>query len=372
MRSVRFVTTPSTATDYICGPGALLDDRVQAAVSSGPVALIVDERVHEQHGERLRRFASRVSCVGIMTIPGGESLKSFEHLQQCIQFMIDRGLPKHGSVVAVGGGALCDVAALTAMLVRRGVGLVLVPTTLLAQVDAAVGGKNGINVGAHKNIVGGFYHPRVVACDQMFLGTLGARDLVCGIAETIKVFAIASGELLATHARTWARALTADGPIDWTDMVWDALRWKLDLLAEDPYELSSRRLLNYGHAFAHLFEERSRFALSHGEAVLLGMLVENEVSRELDIARDVDALQALIQGLLTDRSRACWLGFSDLGDDVEKLRYARRGHMNLVCLVRPGEARIVDDVHAPLLKAAWARVDALVIGSHPSEAFISA
>jgi 3-dehydroquinate synthase len=254
------------------------------------------------------------------------------------------------------------------MMLRRGVGLVLAPTTLLAQVDAAVGGKNGINFGQHKNVVGGFYHPRIVACDGAFLRTLDTTELVCGIAESIKIFAIASAELLTTHAPTWSRLSRPAASIDWADMVWDALRWKLDLLAADPYEVSSRRLLNYGHAFAHLLEERSHFALAHGEAVLLGMLIENEVSRELGIAEDVDSVQALILRLLTVGCRTHWLPFRALGDDVDKLRHARRGHMNLVCLVRPGEGRIVDDVPERLLEAAWRRVDGVVTAPVLAEA----
>jgi 3-dehydroquinate synthase len=150
-------------------------------------------------------------------------------------------------------------------------------------------------------------------------------------------------------------------------MVWDALRWKLALLAKDPFEESSRRLLNYGHAFAHWFEEKSDYALSHGEAVLLGMMIENETSSGLGIAgrSALDSLQDTIEGLLTPACRRHWVRFTAIGEDLDKLRDMRRGQLNLVCLVRPGEGRIVDDVPVGILEAAWNRVEEIIASSAP-------
>jgi hypothetical protein len=113
-----------------------------------------------------------------------------------------------------------------------------------------------------------FYHPDHVVCDQVFLSALPDRDITCGIAEAIKIFAIADADALAQHGRDLAAWCPARRAGSMADVVWDALRWKLALLAADPYEESSRRSLNYGHAFAHWFEEKSDYALSHGEAVL--------------------------------------------------------------------------------------------------------
>jgi 3-dehydroquinate synthase len=244
--------------------------------------------------------------------------------------------------------------------------LVLVPTTLLAQVDAAIGGKNGINTETTKNLIGNFHHPTVVACDQEFLGSVPPRQIVSGIAECIKVFAVADGEALATHVPRLTALGAVDGrrvdddlgPLEpWRDAVWDAVRCKLQLLEDDPYERSSKRLLNYGHAFAHLFEERSGYRLLHGEAVLLGMMVENEISAELLIARsEVLDLQDQIADLITPACRRWWVPFDDLGPELDRLRLMRRNALNLICLREPGDAVIVEDIADDVLRTAWEQV----------------
>lgn len=367
MRTTRFKTVRRTATEYLVGPGAVFSDRMADTLSSKPVAAVCDEQLAMVAGRELGGLLSHFVNLGTLQLPAGEHSKSFDQLQRVLTFFDHCNLPKHGVIVAIGGGTICDVVAQAAMLMRRGISLVLIPSTLLAQIDAAVGGKNGINYRNTKNLVGHFYHPDLVVCDQVFLLTLPRREITCGIAEAIKVFAVSDAELLVRHAGTWSQANPIGAVDRWTDVVWDALRQKLALLAEDPYEESSRRLLNYGHAFAHLFEEKSDYALSHGEAVLLGMMIENETSRGLGIAieSDLDDLQNLIQSLLTTSCRCNWIRFADIGDDLNKLRSMRRGQLNLVCLVRPGEGRIVDDAPEYILEAAWQRVERRISSCDP-------
>jgi 3-dehydroquinate synthase len=312
--------------------------------------------------QKLAAFLGALTNPSVLWLPGGERSKSFDQLQRVLSFFDSCSLPKHGVIVAIGGGTICDVVAQAAMLMRRGISLVLIPSTLLAQIDAAVGGKNGINYRSTKNLIGHFYHPDLVVCDQVFLSTLPKREITCGIAEAVKIFAIADADALARHGETWLHRAPPDALGSWADMVWDALRWKLALLAEDPYEESSRRLLNYGHAFAHWFEEKSDYALSHGEAVLLGMMIENETSNGLGIAGHsaLDGLQETIQGLLTPACGRHWVRSTVISEDLDKLRGMRRGQLNLVCLVRPGEGRIVDDAPEDVLQAAWERVEHVI------------
>lgn len=364
-----FETHLGTRTSYVVGQGCVLDARPCEFLDELPAVVVIDEHVDALFSPRLSTLTNSQGCLGVLRIPGGEPTKSLPQLQTLIEFVIEAGLPKHGRVIAIGGGTVCDVAALAATLVRRGVGLVLIPTTLLAQLDAAVGGKNGINIGSHKNILGQFFHPQRVVCDAEFLSTLPQRELVCGFAEAIKVFAVGDVDTYRRHAAGCLSATPGRYPADALEaLVRDALGRKLDLLSEDPYECSSRRLLNYGHAFSHVFEEHSRYALAHGEAVLIGMLIENEVSRGLGIGRDVDGLQDLIAGLLTPACRRHWLSFSVVIGEIERLRKARRGLMNLVCIKTPGRAQIVDDVSEPLLASAWARVEPRVVASTPEQA----
>jgi 3-dehydroquinate synthase len=365
MRTTRFETIRRTATDYLVGRGTLVSDRVTAALRGKPVVVVVDERLATLAHQELSALLAPLAHPSVLSLPGGERGKSFDQLQRILSFFDGCNLPKHGVIVAIGGGTICDVVAQAAMLMRRGISLVLIPSTLLAQIDAAVGGKNGINYRSTKNLIGHFYHPELVVCDQVFLSTLPEREITCGIAEAIKIFAIADADALARHGETWLHGAPPHALDSWADMVWDALRWKLALLAEDPYEESSRRLLNYGHAFAHWFEEKSDYALSHGEAVLLGMMIENETSSGLGIARHfaLDSLQDTIEGLLTPACRRHWVRFTAIGEDLDKLRGMRRGQLNLVCLVRPGEGRIVDDAPEDVLRAAWERVEHRIEGS---------
>jgi 3-dehydroquinate synthase len=367
MRTTRFETLRRTATEYIVGRGILVSDRVAAALRGRPVTVVVDERLATLRPQELYVLLGALANPSILELTGGERNKSFDQLQRILSFFDSCNVPKHGVIVAIGGGTICDVVAQAAMLMRRGISLVLVPSTLLAQIDAAVGGKNGINYRSTKNLIGHFYHPDLVVCDQVFLSTLPGREITCGIAEAIKIFAIADADALARHRGTWLHGVPPDALDSWTDMVWDALRWKLALLAEDPYEESSRRLLNYGHAFAHWFEEKSDYALSHGEAVLLGMMIENETSSGLGIAgrSALDSLQDTIEGLLTPACRRHWIRFTAIGEDLDKLRDMRRGQLNLVCLVRPGEGRIVDDAPIRVLEAAWQRTEERVQSSLP-------
>jgi 3-dehydroquinate synthase len=375
MRAMGFETRPGTSTQYLVGAGALMDERLTTVLAGVPVCAVVDEDVMKHHGDLLAGVVSGPDCLGSLGVAGGEHCKSLEQLTRVLDFLSECGLPKHGVVVAIGGGTICDVVSLAAMLMRRSIPLVLIPTTLLAQVDAAIGGKNGINFGRTKNLVGHFYHPTVVACDQAFLATLPAREIVSGIAECIKIFAVADREALARHSRRWQDDRLFCESEGWQDSIWDAVRWKLTLLAEDPYERSSRRLLNYGHAFAHFLEEQSGYRLLHGEAVLLGMMVENEVSRELGIGGPaLDPLQALTADFLSEPCRRHWPPFADVRRELPKLRQMRRGQMNLVCLVEPGDGRIVDDVDEAVLAEAWRRVErrldpcTAVNGLGPSEA----
>ena len=265
--------------------------------------------------------------------PGGERCKSQAQLDALLATFEACELPKHGVVLAIGGGTVSDVVGVAALLMRRSVPLVLLPTTLLAQVDAAVGGKNGINSPTTKNMIGHFHHPLVVASDPGLLRTLDARH---GRRHRRVHQGLRGGRRrrLRRHLPTLTDQRRAELD-DWAALVTDAQDAKLRLLIDDPFEASSQRLLNYGHAFAHLLEERSGFELLHGEAVLFGMLIENEVSQELGIATDaVDDLQQLIVDLVAARLPDPLAPVRGHRPDMEKVRQMRRAAMNLVCVAR--------------------------------------
>jgi len=350
---MRFETNPTTATTYVVGRDSWHDEHVADALADRPVVAVIDREVLVHHRAAVDARLRRTDCLARIEVEGGESCKTREQLDALLAAFEREGLPKHGLVLAIGGGTVCDVAGLAALLMRRSVPLALLPTTLLAQVDAAVGGKNGINSDTTKNMIGHFHHPLVVASDPGLIASLDRRQVVSGLAECIKVFAVADSGALERHEGVFASPdlATVD---DWTAVVSDAQHHKLVLLADDPYEASSRRLLNYGHAFAHLLEEQSRFQLLHGEAVLFGMLIENEVSVALGLASEaMDELQRRIVDLVPPAAMRHWIPFAAIEAELDKIRHMRRAAMNLVCVRTPGTATIVDDVDDDLLAHAW-------------------
>lgn len=369
MKRLIFESAGRTSTEYIVGNGVLRERHVSDVLNDKPYAVILDAGVATAHPKIISTLPRREQLLGTLSLPGGEATKSIEVLTSILAFLQERSLPKHGVVITIGGGAICDVAALAAMLIRRGVELVMIPTTLVAQADAAIGGKNGINFGSSKNVIGSFHHPSAVYCDQEFLTTLDDRQITCGTAELIKVLAVSSKDIFEHHfSVSAAHRKRPYSQSNMTEIVWDAINSKLELLKDDPFEKSSRRLLNYGHAFAHFLEEHSNFKLLHGEAVLIGMIIENEISRELGIGSNVhiNRMNDLIAHYLTPACAEWCLSFDEILPDIAKLRQGRRGMMNLVCLSSPGNAEIVDDISLGSLKSAWVRAERSVVSRHCS------
>jgi 3-dehydroquinate synthase len=354
--SRNFKTQRTTATDYVVGEEETILRRVQGFCLSSTAA-IIDAGANAAQNERVTRLLSAAGCKDAMVLEGGEKCKTLAQLTSVLQFLASIRLPKHGYVLAIGGGAVIDVAAMAASLMRRGTPLILVPTTLLAQIDAAIGGKNGINFEKEKNLLGGFHHADIVLCNPELLDTLGRREIICGLAEAIKVLVTSDALAFERHFKGTV------APTDLFSLVRDCISSKLNLLQEDPFETSSRRVLNYGHAFAHLLEEESDYALSHGEAVLLGMLIENEIGRAAtapDILR-LDELQRIIGSYLTSACSRYWIGFDQIKPKLSNVRQMRRGLLNLVCIQRPGASIIVDDVADDVLQAAWLRTEQCVL-----------
>jgi 3-dehydroquinate synthetase len=280
----------------------------------GPVALVGDSTVMGIHGPAAQS-ALGDRLVSAHELPPGEHAKQIGVVQQLwSELTLDRG----GTIVALGGGALTDAAGFAAATYLRGVPWVAVPTTLVGQVDAGIGGKTAIDIPQGKNLVGAFHWPARVVVDEALLATLPEREQRQGRAELIKT------ELLA------GRALDVRG----------AAAYKAALCLRDPYDRRVRQWLNLGHTFAHALEAAADFDLPHGEAVALGLTAALRLSGR-DPQRVVDALDP--QPVRVDRERA-WQAL---------LRDKKRagGDINLVLLGTDGptvEARPADEVRAAL------------------------
>ncbi|HEX9260129.1 MAG TPA: 3-dehydroquinate synthase family protein [Acidimicrobiales bacterium] len=203
----------------------------------------------------------------LFVIGDGEEHKSLSTVERVCRAMTNAGFTRNDAVVGLGGGLVTDVAGFVASVYYRGVAVVHVPTTLLAMVDAAVGGKTGVNLPEGKNLVGTFWQPTGVLCDTDLLSTLPPREWACGHGEMAKYHFLTGDDLLAL-------------PLD--ERIARCVAIKADVVAADEREGGGRALLNYGHTLAHALEVAGRFDLRHGEAVAIGLVYAAEVARLME------------------------------------------------------------------------------------------
>ena len=276
---------PIHLTDELPGP-LVVEELTRLRPSPAPVLVVTDDQVgplyYEGVQEALSQAGYRVSCV---TLPHGEATKTLDTVSGVLDAALDAGLQRQDLIVALGGGVVGDIAGFAAAILKRGVRFIQVPTTLLSQVDSAVGGKTGVNHPTGKNLIGAFWQPSAVVSSQRVLGTLSARERRCGLAEAVKHGLLADAELVA-WCESHAEALKALelGPI--RALVLACCRIKSEIVAQDEREAGHRALLNFGHTFGHAYEQLLGYGvLTHGEAVALGMVWAARLSERLGVAQ---------------------------------------------------------------------------------------
>jgi len=267
--------------------GAIEGTRI-AVVSNPVVGSLYSTRVMDSlRSASLRPFP----C----SIPDGEQYKTLATVESLYEQFLDGRLDRTGVVLALGGGVTGDVAGFAAATYMRGVRLVQVPTTLLAMVDASVGGKTGVDLPTGKNLVGAFNQPQLVVIDPSVMATLPDAEMRCGLAEVIKHGVIGDSDLFAE-----LEAGEAGLPSWWSQQgvnrIAQALRVKIDVVEEDPFEKGRRAVLNLGHTVGHGLERLSDFNMRHGEAVSIGMAVAARIAAELDWAEQslVERIEAIL------------------------------------------------------------------------------
>lgn len=244
-------------------------------------------------------------------LPDGDEAKSMEQLIMCWELMQRHAFRRDDCVAAVGGGALSDLAGFCAASYLRGVKLVLLPTTLLSQVDASIGGKTGINLPAGKNLAGSFYFPHSVIVDPDFLSSLPERELKSGMGEIVKYAFIEETVAAGTEYKpgprplahvisaNFASGISADNPF-LAPLISICIRMKLAVVLKDPFEGHLRRCLNLGHTLGHGLEKVSNYGISHGEAVAIGTVFafKLSVSKGLIAHEELMRAQELMKTLL--------------------------------------------------------------------------
>ena len=277
---------PEASYDVVVGRGAwsrlpgLLAERCPAH----QYAIVSDSRVGALYGERI---AGLLAAAGLPSrpflFPAGEWNKVRETWADLCDRMVAAGVGRDAAVVALGGGVVGDLAGFVAATLYRGIPWVQVPTTVLAMIDASVGGKTGVDLPAGKNLVGAFHHPRFVLADVESLATLPRNQVAAGCAEAVKHGVVADAAYADDLARAapacLARSLEALEPI-----VERSIRIKGAIVAADPEERGRRQVLNFGHTVGHAVEARSGYGLLHGEAVAIGMSVETALAEAAGVA----------------------------------------------------------------------------------------
>ena len=321
----------------------------------GPRRFVVSNPVVWRiHGERI---AEALRCADVVLVPDGERHKHLASVARIYEALVRAGADRGSVVVAVGGGVIGDMAGFAAATYLRGVSLVHVPTTLLAQVDASVGGKVGVNLAAGKNLVGAFYPPRIVVTDPAVLGTLPRREYRAGLYEVIKYGMACSPDLFATLEREAARL--ADPTSDIVALVVaECCRIKAAIVSADEREAGGRRVLNLGHTAGHAIEAITRYRrFRHGEAVAWGMLVASQaaVARGLVSEQDDRALTSAVMKLGPLPSVAD-LPAAAVIELVNRDKKILDGLLHFVLPTGIGSTSIVDDVTESELARALVRV----------------
>lgn len=262
----------------LVGQGALLElPGLLRDAGIGHAAMVTDDTVSALWGDAVTHGLTGAGIrVDSYTVPPGEASKSFERYLAILEFLERSALDRHGAVVALGGGIVGDLAGFAAATWLRGVRLVQVPTTLLAMVDSAIGGKTGINTERTKNAVGAFHQPILVVEDLATLGTLPEDDYLAAFAEVVK-YAVTLDAGLALTLATDAESLRARDPGQLEAVVERCVGAKARVVAEDERERGARAILNYGHTAGHAIEVASAFTVPHGRAVAQGMRVAARV-----------------------------------------------------------------------------------------------
>lgn len=276
--------TPTGSTRVVLGESLA---NLERYAGGGKTALLVDPNVGRLHGRLLSGYPQ-------VEVGAGEPAKCLGNVERICRRLLDLGVDRSWFIVGVGGGVACDIAGFTASVFMRGLPFGFAPTSLLAQADASIGGKNGVNLDGYKNIVGVFNPPRFVIMDFEVLRSLPAREVLCGAAEIIKHALIGDAGLFGRLERGWPGLLALEpGMVE--EAVTRSVELKSRIVGLDEREAGERRKLNFGHTLAHALEKTA--GLSHGEAVGLGMAFAARVSRarELLTSAEESRLMELLQ-----------------------------------------------------------------------------
>ena len=282
------------AYDVVVGGGVLADAAryLKPVLARPAVAIVTDQNVAKLHLPALQAALAQggIEVAATVVLPPGEATKDFPHLMRVLDELLQARIERSDTVLALGGGVIGDLTGFAASVLRRGVAVAQVPTTLLAQVDAAIGGKTGIDTRQGKNLVGTFHQPTIVLADIAVLGTLPKRELLAGYAEVVKYGLLGDARFFEWLEANGTGVVAGDAALR-SYAVLTSARMKAEIVAGDEREAARRALLNLGHTFGHALEAELGYdnRLLHGEAVAAGLVLAFELSVRMGLCPAADA-----------------------------------------------------------------------------------
>lgn len=332
-------------------PGGLQDlgFMLQDLRLRGPLAVVTDKNVAHYYAQGVMESLHMAGLPAkLLNIPPGERHKSIETVNQLWQGFLNAGVERGSTVVALGGGIVGDLGGFAAATFLRGVSWVALPTSLLAMVDASLGGKTGANLAQGKNLVGAFYPPKLVLADPATLSTLPEIELRNGLAEVAKHGVIGDVGLFELCDRGW-QVLQAD----WDQVVRRAMAVKIEIIEQDPYEEGRRAALNLGHTIGHAVELASNYKLRHGEAVGIGMVAEARLAERLGLADSglSETIAATLEKLDLPAKIPAGLDRQTIQRAIQVDKKLAKGKVRFAVPVRLGEVKtgvVIDDLEEQL------------------------
>ena len=356
MKKVK-VNLDSNGYEIHIGPGMLKETGrlLKANGFADKLVMVTNPVVKSLYGDTLQQHLTGDGFkVTVMEVPDGEEQKSLETAGRLYNELTEHYAERMTPILALGGGVIGDLAGFVAATYQRGVPLVQIPTTLLAQVDSSIGGKVAVNHGQLKNEVGAFYQPKLVIADIDTLKTLPASELANGLAEVIKSAAIRDKEFFAYMEENLDRIKSLDTAL-LEEIVFRTAGIKAEVVEEDERDLGLRGILNYGHTIGHAIESVSDFKIEHGEAIAVGMLAAGRISNQMGLLSENDLAR------LKSAIEKAGLPIEIPGLDTKKLiqsmkhdKKVQRGKIRFVLLKSIGAAFITDEVSPALIEQALA------------------
>ncbi len=332
-------------TPIRCGAALLREQTLWQQLISARGLIVTDETVADLYLPGLLQ-ALNGSAVDYLVLPDGEQHKTLSTWQRILDHLAETGAQRDTTLIALGGGVIGDMTGFAAASYMRGINVIQVPTTLLAQVDAAVGGKTGVNLNQGKNLVGAFHQPSSVIIDVECLDTLEQREYSAGLAEVVKYGLIRDCAFLDWLEQNKEQIMRRE-PESLVSMISRSVQHKVEVVEADEREQGQRALLNLGHTFGHAIETATAYQqYRHGEAVAIGMQLAANLSAELGWidSDDADRLRRLLTAFKLPLNIPESLRAEQLLDLMQLDKKNQAGRLRLVLLKALGQAIVTDDV----------------------------